>query len=265
MRCAHAVRAAALVALASCARPPNGTALTVAPAAGARDAGSPAVNATPGAVDWGMYRAEGSSSCAVVPRATGGWIVCLGSEGGVRALDAGATVAGPYTLTPGGVRTPQATAPKYADPFYERIIAKLGGHTFQQWHGAAKLVTRDALLVAFDDTKRCSLGALFPDPTLNNARVVPAVAPQPARGTLGSRTFLLLGIDRECGDDAPTTELAVRGGGVVVLVARWDGTPLGIVMLGYMYAESFMTPEASTSEQAQVGELAAHELAHQAE
>jgi hypothetical protein len=149
--------------------------------------------------------------------------------------------------------TPQlrGTLDQIADPFIGRIFRRLrAGAVFHRLDRDGH-PTLDVLRVSEglhakleigDPKPRCSTGVLLADPTWNSSRV-PSFAPeQPHANQVGERTFLFLDRrgDTDCTPLGPERTTAFGMGGGVRLFADADGTPVGALLIGYMYAELFV-------------------------
>ena len=138
-----------------------------------------------------------------------------------------------------------------ADPFIGRIFRRLrAGAVFhkrdQDGHPTLDVLTVSeglhAKLELHEPKPQCSTGVLLADPTWNSSRVPSLTPTQPQANQFGERTFLFLDRrgDTDCTPVGPelTTELGMGGG--VRLFADADGTPVGALLIGYMYAELFV-------------------------
>jgi hypothetical protein len=149
--------------------------------------------------------------------------------------------------------TPQlrGTLDQIADPFLGRVLGRLrAGAVFhkldKEGHPTFDVITvSEGLHVKLDlgDPKpHCSTGLLVADPTANGAKVPSFTPEQPKPNQVGERLFMFL--DRR-GDDActplgPERETSFSMGGAVRMFADADGTPVGAMLVGYMYAELFV-------------------------
>jgi len=149
--------------------------------------------------------------------------------------------------------TPQlrGTLDQIADPFVGRIFHRLrAGAVFHKidrdGHPTLDVLTISeglhAKLELADPKRQCSTGVLLADPTWNASRVPSFTPAQPQANQFGERMFLFL--DRRGDDDCTplgpelTTKFGMGGG--VRLFADADGTPVGALLIGYMYAELFV-------------------------
>jgi hypothetical protein len=153
----------------------------------------------------------------------------------------------------GDDETPQlrGTLDQIADPFLGRILRRLNaGAVFhrldKEGHPTFDVLTVSqglhAKLELGEPKPRCSTGVLLADPTSNGSRVPSFTPAQPPANQVGERLFLFL--DRRGDDDCtplgPELTTSFSMGAGVRLFADADGTPVGAMLIGYMYAELFV-------------------------
>jgi hypothetical protein len=149
--------------------------------------------------------------------------------------------------------TPQlrGTLDQIADPFLGRVFGRLrAGAVFhrldKEGHPTFDVITvSEGLHVKIDlgDPKpHCSTGVLLADPTQNGAKVPSFTPEQPEATKVGERLFVFLDRrgDDECTALGPERTTSFSMGGGVRMFADADGTPVGAMLIGYMYAELFV-------------------------
>jgi hypothetical protein len=173
-------------------------------------------------------------------------------------LSAPAQAGGAWTLRgPGGEALTQRS-----DPYLARIEEHLAGRVFVRLESQKALRPGDApeyskdtitmadALVATVDIERlhdCAHALVFPDPTWNRSIPLRPATPPPAAGQLGMRTYALMKLELECKEPVdPRAPIGIHGAlGGARLFAEADGEPVGLVLEGYMYAETFVTRAAT--------------------
>ena len=145
----------------------------------------------------------------------------------------------------------RGTLNQIVDPFIGRIFRRLRAGAVFHRLGTDGHPTRDVLTVSEglhaklelgDPKPRCSTGVLLADPTWNSSRVPSFTPEQPQANQVGERTFLFLDRrgDTDCTPLGPELTTSFGMGGGVRLFADADGTPVGALLIGYMYAELFV-------------------------
>jgi hypothetical protein len=107
----------------------------------------------------------------------------------------------------------------------------------------------------------CVVDALLPAVDDHGA---PVPSPLPAAGSPGVVTYSLGKMGHDCGEFDPDAPAHGLDGGVRVF-ASTDGHIPGLLVIGYMYAELFVSPSVTRSDLAQMGKAARDESGHQAE
>lgn len=186
--------------------------------------------------------------------------------------------AGPPAPAPVDDETPRlrGTLDQIADPFLGRIFGRLGaGAVFHKLDRDGH-PTFDAIAVSEglhakielgDPTPRCMTGVLLADPTANGSRIASFTPLQPKANEVGERMFVFL--DRRGADGCtplgPELTTSFSMGSGVRLFADADGTPIGVLLVGYMYAELFVADGRTRADVERLLPMLEEETSKQAE
>jgi hypothetical protein len=107
----------------------------------------------------------------------------------------------------------------------------------------------------------CVVDALLPAVDDHGA---PVPSPLPSPGSLGIVTYGLGQMGHDCDEFDPDAPAHGSDGGARVFASA-DGRVSGVLVIGYMYAELFVTPSVTRSDLARMGQATRDESGHQAE